>query len=153
MNLTDGGEGTVGHKFSEKQKQEMKKLGKGWYSKSRRTKSVYKFNEVGELLETYKSTVEATSANQAATGEISRCCLGKIRSVKGFLYSYSRQGPTNTNKTPLRKSVKLTNSNNEVFIFKSRKEAVPFSGVSHGDILTNHIKSGKPVNGFIVSWA
>lgn len=83
MNMTDGGEGCQGYHHSPETKTKIQR--------NRRTteKQVYQCTHKGHLIAIHKSAKCAGESVGAYSADISKCCRGIIRSVKGFFFSYT----------------------------------------------------------------
>lgn len=99
-------------------------------------KTVYQYDFNGNLLNTYKSTREAARINNCSSSHISKCCLGKIPSLKGYLWSYElRNDMKYTPKPGNRKTVYQYDLNNNLIgIYESTMEAERITGCNHRHI-------------------
>lgn len=155
LNMTDGGEGAKGYKFTDEQKTQMKEQNKAWYSGSH-NKKVYQFYDTGELICEHKSAKAAATAVGAHGADISKCCRQLIRTVKGFFFSYEPNGANIREKlpknSPLKKQVILTTNKDEKITCTSIAEAQSIVHTSRGNIL-KAIRTKKPIKGFFVQLA
>jgi len=97
-NLTLGGEGHLGYIHTEETKLKISKSNTGKkrseesklkMSNSQLGKScikVHQFTKEGEFIKEWSSMLEATKELGISAGSISRCCAGKAKTVKGFIW-------------------------------------------------------------------
>lgn len=52
-------------------------------------KKVRQYTKTGELLKEYECISDASRATRCAGANISKCCMGKIRSLGGFVWKYA----------------------------------------------------------------
>lgn len=52
-------------------------------------KPVKQFSVNGELIKSFQSTVSASSETGISQGNISSCCLGKLKTAGGFIWKYA----------------------------------------------------------------
>lgn len=102
MNMTDGGEGCEGYRHPEELKQKWSHERKGQFSGNKhpswgkfgsdnpKSKKVYRFNKNGILLDEFGSVKEAGNKMNIDNGNISRCCRGIIKTLKGDIYQYEK---------------------------------------------------------------
>ena len=90
-NLTSGGEGTTGFKFSEEQKQRMSETRSGenhWhYGKyGQGAEAILQFDLKFNLVKEWNSTTEIERELGFDRGNISKCCNNKIKAYKNFIW-------------------------------------------------------------------
>lgn len=83
-NLTDGGGGTAGYKFSATSK---RLIG------DKNSKAVCKYTLTGEFVCEYASAVIASKDVGVNSSQIGKCCLGRVASAGGFLWCFSGATP------------------------------------------------------------
>ena len=54
------------------------------------TRKVYQYNLVQELIETFASASAAAKKTKYKRTAIVDCCIGKQKTVKGFIWSYDK---------------------------------------------------------------
>lgn len=152
LNLTDGGEGVNGYKFSNELKLELKKNKMAWYS-DRHNKLVFQFNQNGEFITEHRSAKAAAEFIGAHGADISKCCRGIVRTVKGFVFSYDKTTSgarcKQKGESPLKKPVVVIHPSGEHTICQSIAEAQSIIGSSRGNVLKS-MRTMKPIKGFIV---
>lgn len=145
------GRGASGYKFTDELKQFMKDNNMGWYAGGN-NKQVFHVSDDGVCVGVHESAKQAAVAVGAYGADISKCCRGVIRSVKGWFFSYTNT-PTNRPKkkgvSPLKKNVLLTDATGTVTKHPSVTDAaraVP----CHKSNLIKASKTKKPIKGFFV---
>ena len=93
-NISKGGGGHNGCKFSDETKQKLSEANKGeknpMYGKLNRedkSKQVYQYTLDGTLVKVWPSTMEC-ERNGYSNGTVSECCNGKRKTHKGYRWSY-----------------------------------------------------------------
>lgn len=106
-NLTDGGDGMTGYKFTEKQLKNVKlsKSGKNnpFFGKTLSdkhiinlgAKSVYSYNCDGSLAGKFLSIRKASTFYNINRGDIMRCLNGKLKTAGGYYWSYIENNDIN----------------------------------------------------------
>ena len=108
-NLTFGGEGTFGYKFSEECKLKMSKIQKGkpnLKAVKYLSVKVCKLDLKGNYICEYSSLREAERNEQVTSGDISMSCRNTNRTVAGFSWCY---------KSDLKNRVNFLKSNNVIY--------------------------------------
>lgn len=98
-NLTDGGEGSCGHKLSEEARQKLSEAAKIRASKNRfkkkklpakepcvRTKSIHQYSLDGNFISTWPSIVSASKVLNINAQSIAGCCRYEKKSAGGFMW-------------------------------------------------------------------
>ena len=95
-NLSKGGVSTEGFHYSDKTRQKLSEAKKGennaMYGKLNRedqSKQVYQYTLDGELVRVWSSTREC-GRNGFSQSAISNCCNGKLKTYKGYKWSYQQ---------------------------------------------------------------
>lgn len=74
-----------GRKLSEETKNKFKAR------KTKETKTVYQYNLEGELENVWKQASEAANALIILEGQIRKCCLGYLKTYKGYVWRYEKK--------------------------------------------------------------
>lgn len=99
LNMTDGGEGARGYKHTgelkERWKRERAGIKRSPESTTKQSKSlskpVYQFTTDGELIAVFESTISTATALGCDPGNLSRCCNGNIKTIRGFIFQYEAE--------------------------------------------------------------
>lgn len=95
-NMTDGGDGVFGHIFTEETKQKMSKkaLGKKMSDKAKSKMSknqklaILQYDLDGNFIREWEGIIDAAKSLNTYSTNISRCCQGKFKQAKGFIWKY-----------------------------------------------------------------
>jgi len=155
LNMTDGGEGCKGYKFTAEHKQYLKQHSQAWYSGSH-NKPVFQFSQDGTFIQEHKSAKFAAKSVGAHGADISKCCHRIIRTVKGYCFSYDKNNPNIRQKypknSPLKKAITVITPQKTIIQCNSISETSRTIQCAHNNIV-KAIKTQKPIKGFLVSWS
>lgn len=151
-NITDGGEGSSGHRMSEEAKQKLSQshFGKKQSSeavlkrvlkntgkrrtpeqKAKTSKKINQYNLNGDFVNTFFGIREASRITGINSSHIGDCCNKKRKSAGGYLWSFIYDtSPRYYKKNVYRKKVKCQFSNGQCKIWDSIKEASEESNIS-----------------------
>lgn len=95
-NMTDGGDGAVGHITSEETKQKLSKAFSGekhplWGKQCKHAKPILKINLEGEILKEFRCVKDAALDVNVINASISNCCKKKKFKIKGFVYRFKNE--------------------------------------------------------------
>lgn len=100
-NCTLGGDGHLGFKVSEETKQKISKSNTGKkrsaeaklkmseIQKGKGCKKVKQFTKDNKFIREWPSILEAENTLGISHGSVSRCCSGKAKSTRGFIWKFS----------------------------------------------------------------
>ncbi len=122
-NLTNGGEGISGYKFTQEFLDRVKK-------------KVIKYDKIGNILDKYKTVEEASEKNNISKNSVIRCCNGDVKFSENkyiYLYDNVKFEPRNKldgNKYP----VMSMDKNGDDVYYESSDEASIISGINKSNI-------------------
>jgi len=139
VNLSDGGEGSLGVKRSQESKN------KQLEATLKRSKPVYRYTLVGTYIDSFLSCYHAALFIKGRRENISQCCRVMKKSHKGFIWSYLT--PDKFDVTSYIHEVRVTvATENNNFIKKQRKVVVT-NLVTQEEKVTNSLKEASEFTG------
>lgn len=122
--------------------------------KGNRAKPICQYDREGNYIQEFNSTVDAADnlGNKSYAPDITNCCRGKLKTAKGYIWTYKGNMPPKPFKSnSIREIEQLSLDGEYIQTFKSIKEAAIVVGNGNPGTINNYL-SGRSKSAFGYLW-